>query len=117
MIFDWSRGELAEGLQCYRNQQFWQAHEHWEGVWLKCSEPDKTFLQALIQVTAAFHHVQRKNYIGASSLLTRALRRLEPYPEEYGAIAVGELRNSVRAWLENLENADSVREIAFPVIR
>lgn len=117
MIFDWSSGPLAEGMQCYRNQEFWQAHEHWEGVWLKCAEPDKTFMQSLIQITAAFHHVQRRNYIGAASLMRRALLRLEPYPEEYGGVAVGALRKSVRAWLGNLESAESMREIEFPVIR
>ena len=117
MIFDWSSGPLAEGLQCYRNQKFWHAHEHWETVWLQCGEPDKTFLQALIQITAAFHHVQRRNYIVAASLMRRALLRLERYPDEYGGIAVGQLRDSVRAWLENLKNADSMREIGFPVIR
>jgi uncharacterized protein len=54
---DWSCGELAEGLRCYRAEEFFLAHEHWEGVWLKAQEPEKTFLQALIQTTAAFHHL------------------------------------------------------------
>jgi len=30
-------------------------------VWLKAIEPDKTFLQGLIQITAALHHWQRGN--------------------------------------------------------
>ncbi len=44
MILDWSCGVLAEGLQCYKSGEFFLAHEHWEGVWLKCEEPEKMFL-------------------------------------------------------------------------
>ena len=84
MTFDWSCGALAEGLGCYRREEFFLAHEHWEAVWLGAEEPEKTFLQALIQVTAAFHHLQRGNVVGAVSLLRAALRRLEAYPAEFG---------------------------------
>jgi predicted metal-dependent hydrolase len=115
MQFDWTHGPLADGLQCYRNQEFWLAHEHWEAVWLKCEEPDKTFLQALIQVTAAFHHLQRGNLIGLASLLERALRRLDPYPVTYGGIDVEALRNSIRLWLHSLESGIPP-QLPFPLI-
>jgi uncharacterized protein len=102
MPFDWSCGPLAEGLACYRRGDFFDAHEHWEGVWLQCAEPEKTFLQSLIQVSAAFHHLHRGNLVGARSLLTRALRRLERYPNAFGGVAVEPLRQSVRLWLAAL---------------
>jgi predicted metal-dependent hydrolase len=116
MQFDWTHGPLADGLQCYRNQQFWLAHEHWEAIWLKCEEPDKTFLQALIQVTAAFHHLQRGNLIGLASLLKGALRRLDPYPAAYGGIDVQALRNSIRLWLNSLESGTPLPQHPFPWI-
>jgi hypothetical protein len=117
MPFDWTRGALADGLRCYCNRDFFDAHEHWEGVWLKCDEPDKTFLQALIQITAAFHHLQRGNQIGAASLLRAALRRLNPYPAEYGGIAVEELRASIRTWLEAIGLNTLPAELPLPKIR
>ncbi len=103
MPLDWLHGPLAEGLHCYRTQRFFDAHEHWESVWLTSAEPDKTFLQALIQVTAAFHHLQRGNAVGALSLLKAALRRLDAYPTEYAGLAVESLRQSLRAWLDTLD--------------
>lgn len=114
---DWERGDLAEGLRCYRNREFFEAHEHWEAVWLRSAEPEKTFLQALIQTTAAFHHFQRKNYIGAASLLRGALRRLQPYPVEFGGIAAEPLRQGIRAWLSALEQNNSETELPYPQIR
>ena len=102
MTFDWNSGRLAAGLACYRAGEFFEAHEHWEAVWLECAEPEKTFLQSLIQVSAAFHHLARGNRVGASSLLTRALRKLERYPDEFGGVAVELLRQSIRLWVAAL---------------
>lgn len=110
MTLDWSCGALADGLACYRSEEFFEAHEHWELVWLKCTEPEKTFLQSLIQVSAAFHHLRRGNRTGGRSLLTRALRRLEGYPDQFGGVAVAELRQGVREWLRALEAGSAVPE-------
>ena len=105
---DWKSGALAEGLRCYRNAEYFEAHEHWERVWLKLDEPEKSFLQALIQVTAAFHHYYAGNLVGAASLLRRALRRLEVCPAEFGGVAVGPLRDEVRVWVKALEDGGVV---------
>ncbi len=116
MTFDWSCGELAEGLGCYRREEFFAAHEHWELVWLGCEEPEKTFLQSLIQVAAAFHHLQRGNVRGAASLLRRALRRLEAYPAAFEGVAVAALRDEVREWVELLKRQEDVANRPRPQI-
>ena len=105
MSLDWSSGGLAAGLTCYRNQEFFDAHEHWEDVWNQLSDPEKSFLQGLIQVTVAMHHYQHENRAGALSLLERALRRFEQCPECFGGIDVATLRAEVRAWRHALESA------------
>lgn len=117
MPFDWSRGALAEGLSCYRNGEFFLAHEHWEGVWLQCAEPEKTFLQALIQIAAAFHHWQRGNRAGTASLLRAALGKLSRYPDAFEGVAVEALRESLHAWLEALDRNDETLPLDVPMIR
>jgi predicted metal-dependent hydrolase len=117
MALDWSCGALAEGLRCYRHEEFFEAHEHWETMWLACAEPDKTFLQSLIQVSAAFHHLRRGNAVGAASLLTRASRRLEGFPPAYGGIEVEGLRESIQAWLAALRGENTTLQLPFPLIR
>ena len=100
---DWTSGELAEGLRCFHSEAFFEAHEHWELIWLAAPEPEKTFLQGLIQVAASFHHFQRDNCAGTISLLRSALRRLDRYPEVFAGVMVEPLRIAVRAWLAALE--------------
>lgn len=116
MLWDWQTGALAEGLRCYRAGEFFEAHEHWESVWLSSREPDKMFLQALIQVTAAFHHLRRGNRVGAASLLSGALRRLESYPADYGGLNVETLRENLQAWRDAIAAGQPERLVAVPVI-
>ena len=103
MSLDWTRGDLHEGLRCFHSGEFFEAHEHWESVWLMAEEPEKTFLQGLIQVAAAFHHFQRGNCAGTISLLRSALRRLDGYAPAFAGIAVEPLCTTIRLWLEALE--------------
>jgi len=116
MSLDWTCGALAEGLACYRNAEFFLAHEHWESVWLKLEEPEKSFLQALIQTAAAFHHLNAGNTEGATSLLRRSLRRIELCPASFGGIATGPLCRDIRRWLGALERGTSPLPARFPEI-
>jgi predicted metal-dependent hydrolase len=113
---DWRSGALAEGLACYRHEEFFEAHEHWEDVWRGLEDPEKSFLQSLIQMTVAFHHLGKGNSAGAASLLRRALRRLEICDADFGGIAVAPLRQEVRGWIRAIENADSALPADSPRI-
>jgi predicted metal-dependent hydrolase len=116
VALDWKTGALAEGVCCYRNEEFWVAHEHWECVWLRLEEPEKSFLQALIQITAAFHHLQTGNTRGAISLLRRALRRLEPYAGLFEGVDLTRLRKEAGEWLQALESGTGSRPANVPQI-
>jgi uncharacterized protein len=116
MKFDWSKGGLAEGLRLYEAGEFFAAHEAWESVWLAAPEPEKTFLQGLIQVTAAFHHLQRNNPLGTMLLLQAAVRRLDRYPPEFGGISVAVLCRDIRERLRTLEAGEPASQLLSPKI-
>ena len=102
MEFDWNQGALAEGLRLYNAGEYFAAHEAWESVWLAAPEPEKTFLQGVIQVSAAFEHQCRSNPLGTTRLLENALRRLDPCPHDFCGLAVAQLRNDIRERLQIL---------------
>src|SRR5258708_3171369 len=116
MTFDWNHGALPDPLLCERNQELWVAHEHGEAVWPKRDDPDKPFLQAIIQVTAAFHHLQKGNLTGLASLLKRALGRHNNSPPSSGGTEVEPLRESIRQWLQALESGPTSPQVPFPRI-
>jgi predicted metal-dependent hydrolase len=68
---------LAEGVRLFNERRFWHAHEAWETIWLESKSP---FLQGLIQLAAAWHHVQRGNARGAERLFAAALEKLSDFP-------------------------------------
>ena len=56
---------FLEGVHNFNSRKFWEAHESWETLWLAAESDLEQFLQGLIQVAAAYHHVQRGTYRGA----------------------------------------------------
>ncbi|HVN07434.1 MAG TPA: DUF309 domain-containing protein [Patescibacteria group bacterium] len=93
------RAAFSRGIRQFNTRKFWHAHESWELIWLAASEPDKIFLQGIIQVAAAFYHHQKKNYEGMRSLMRRGLAKLEGFPAGYRGVRLEELRCALREWL------------------
>lgn len=77
------RAELfGRGQDLFNDQQFFQAHEAWEQLWLVENGRDKNFIQALIQVAGHFIHLEKKNYSGAQSLAQLALAKFNTPPAQ-----------------------------------
>jgi hypothetical protein len=90
------------GLAHFNSRKFFEAHEVWEEVWLVEAEPEKTFLQGLIQLAAAYHHYQCGNPSGAESLLASGIVKLSRFPELHHGLSIGELRSAAKQWARSL---------------
>jgi uncharacterized protein len=108
---------FQQGLESFNSEHFYDAHEHWEEVWLQTPNPDKMFLQGLIQVAAAYHHFSRANNLGCRNLLHAGLLKLEFFPEEHWGLAIEPLRASVRQWLVPLRAGRNPEKIKLPQIQ
>ncbi len=86
------------GIEQFNRREFFECHESWETIWLPAPEPDRTFLQGIIQVACAFHHDLRGNRTGAESLLRRGLEKIERFPADYRGLDVEALRVTARRW-------------------
>jgi hypothetical protein len=94
--------KFRRGLEQFNSREFFDAHESWEEIWLNSPEPHKTFLQGIIQISAAFHHYTYGNMKGTRSLLEAGLRRVGPFPPQYAGIHLELLREAARGWIEAL---------------
>jgi len=74
---------FEEGVAHFNAREFWHAHESWEILWLEADSDLVEFLQGMIQLAAAYHHLQRGTPRGAVRLIDAALRRLEPFPAAF----------------------------------
>jgi hypothetical protein len=105
------------GRAHFNAKKFFEAHEFWEEIWLLEAEPEKTFLQGLIQVTAAFYHYQRKNPDGAESLLASGIVKLSRFPDDHHGLAMGELRTLAKQWARALGSGKDLGEGALPKLK
>jgi uncharacterized protein len=106
--------KFEEGVAHFNAKKFFEAHEFWEEIWLVESEPEKTFLQGLIQVTAAFHHRQRGNPEGVELLLAAGIVKLLRFPEDHRGLEIGELRENAKRWARAIGMGDDLGERALP---
>jgi uncharacterized protein len=108
---------FARGVLLFNAKYFFEAHEAWEELWLRTAPPEKTFLQGLIQVTAAFHHHSRNNLRGMKSLLRAGLAKLEPFPGNHRGMNISELRERGRNWLKAFDDSAIARKLKHPRLK
>ena len=100
--------QYREGIELFNRAAFFDAHEALEDVWREAPLAEKKFLQGLIQVAVALYHHGNGNFIGARSVLRRALRNLSRYPEGFGSIHSSGLLKSVSEWQSALDEGTPV---------
>lgn len=96
--------KFRAGVELFNSREFFKAHEVWEELWLSAEQPERTFLQGMIQCAAAFHHYTRGNRNGARSLLEAACAKLEEFSDSYGGVNLRNLRRAMREFLDVTPN-------------
>ena len=115
--------EYLAGIELFNKRDYWEAHEAWEELWLEAETPLRAYYQALIQTTAAFHHLGNENWGGMASLLTEAMEKLQAYRPRTEGLDVDEFLALLAPWLDwakaRLGRPEPVtrRPSALPVIR
>jgi uncharacterized protein len=67
---------LEEGRAAFNRGEFFEAHERWEDVWRVLAGAERSFVQGLIQVAAALHHLQAGRQNPALRLMRKGLVKL-----------------------------------------
>jgi predicted metal-dependent hydrolase len=102
------REEYRRGLELFNQGEFFAAHEVLEDVWRAAPQPEKRFLQGLIQIAVGLHHHSRGNVTGAKSLLARGAKNLGRYPERFAGVDVAALLEAVARWEKALARGEAV---------
>jgi predicted metal-dependent hydrolase len=109
--------KFQRGVLHFNAQEFFEAHEVWEEIWLVECEPEKTFLQGIIQIAAAFHHYCRDNSDGAESLLAAGIVKLLRFPADHRGLAIGDLRSSAKQWARSIGAGEKLERADIPLLR
>ena len=92
-----------QGVAFFNSGRYFDAHEAWEDTWRESSEPERQWLQGLVQVAVALHHESIGNRLGAKSVLARAAANLGGAPREFLALDFTGFREDVDRSRRELE--------------
>lgn len=106
---------LRRGAALFDQERFWDAHEAWEEAWLEEDGEVRLFLQGLIQVAAGYHKaIVQLQPNGCVKLLRSGLDKLEPLPEVFLGVALGDLLPKVQRTLAEARRWQSGELPTFP---
>lgn len=110
------RERFREGIALFNRGQYFDCHEALEEVWLDLSGERKKFLQGLIQVAVALHHLRNGNRVGAERLLAAAVEKLAGDSPEREIIDVDSLLADLAPLRQHLGAGESCNETTTPQI-
>lgn len=99
---DEERRLFHQGVAQFNAGHFFECHDTLEEMWSGVRGPSRDFFQGLIQVAVAFYHLDGGNLAGADSMLGRALKRFEKYPDRYFGFDLAAHRRELVAWRERI---------------
>lgn len=91
-----------EGLRLFNEQEWFDAHETWEDIWVMASGERKLFYQGLIQCAVVMEHVRRGNPRGVRAVWKTAQSKFEGLPAIYMGIDIRKLLADEFAAIERI---------------
>jgi uncharacterized protein len=90
---------IREALERVRYGRGFGAHELLEDLWRAADDDERDLYQGLVHVSVATYQESRRNEVGRSRQLEKAIRRLAPYAPSYEGIDIEGLLEWCRASL------------------
>ncbi len=111
-------GSFRLGVMLFNEARFFEAHEALEDAWRESGSEGglRRHLQGVVQLAVAFHHQSQGNFVGARSVLDRALRNLRGGEESLPDIDIDRLRGDLAAWQRYLAGVEAQNAPALPRI-
>jgi predicted metal-dependent hydrolase len=104
------RQRMDEGRAAFNRGEFYEAHESWEEVWDEIDDPERRWVQGMIQIATGLHKLQRFRSDVCLTLLRKALGKLEGAPDALDGIDLAQMRRDaerVAAAIERGERPDA----------
>ena len=76
------------GILFFNQQDYFEAHEVWENLWMDCAGTERQFYKALIHAAVALHHFSNGNLRGALKLFHSGRDYMKPHGDRYKGLQV-----------------------------
>jgi uncharacterized protein len=97
---------LREAISLFNNRQFFECHEILEAFYQETEAANKPFVEALIQIAAAFRiFAEFAEVRGPARMIYQALVRFENYQPDFLQVRVKELSAALETWAKQAQQA------------
>lgn len=105
--------EVVRGIEQFNTGEFFEQHETLELVWRATRAPVRDLYHGILQIGVGFHHWEKGNFHGASTLIDEGVERLRPFAPRCQGVDVAGLIADATAARERLlaAGADGMRGI------
>ena len=86
---------IKRAAELFNDEKYWSAHEALEGVWKGASGNEKSVLNGIILVAAAFVHDEKDEPEVCLSILERARKKLEGTGGKYHGIDIDRTKDRI----------------------
>ncbi len=93
----------------FNAEKFFEAHEVLEALWRETQGRDRDFYQGLIQIAAAYVHVQKGTLKGGRELLKKASEKLERYKPVFLGLEVRDFLKQAALVVESKADFPKIR--------
>lgn len=105
---------FEQGCRYFDEEDYFEAHEIWEEIWIDAFGPRRYFLQGLIQASVALHHARNQNWAGTRKLSASALDYLERGRTEALEIDIDMMKDRIIEFEVALQKILKGEEVPLP---
>ena len=100
------RALLDAGAKAFDERRFFDAHEEWEEAWDEADDPERRWLQGMIQVATGLHKLAAGRPDVCHTLLDKATAKLADAPEAWEGFQLGRLARDAAALKEAIARGE-----------
>ena len=101
---------FLKGISFFNNNNYYQAHEEWEDLWVNYKLKDPLLIQGLIQLSVGYFHITNSNIKGSLSLFKKSIPKLEKYLVNDYKLNICYIVEQVNLTIENLNSIKMTNE-------
>ena len=94
--------KLIEGVKLFNDGAYFEAHDHFEDLWMEAESHDKDFYQGLVQLSVSSYHLVCGNYTGALSQYQKGVAKLENYKNPIKIINLEKFLQEIKPFIEKI---------------
>ena len=106
-----------DGIQLFNDGSYFEAHDHFEDMWMEAENSEKDFYQGLVQISVGSYHLICGNYTGALSQYRKGVEKLEKYRDSKRNINLEKLLLEIKSFIEKIIMFNSKKISTFEVAK